>query len=222
MDDKYSPEEDQVNKLINESKARIQNWQEEIDNLPSDKGHEPTLEPEGAPRSFDPSETAKRKNWLEKEIEEEKNHLSFQVEQTLENSSKEAKERGMQNLTSFLYPTKNSERSQEKTLNTSQEFAMKLRFPNRTNDPIPRHERTQEKDLSTSQEFAHKLRFKDSPQVEKSEHEKTEPEKSDKTEMSMSMQFEQRLGFSQMEQASEPTDRAESREAIEAPEPDKD
>ena len=199
-----SPEEKEVNKLINEAKEKIELLERQIKEQPKDQGPAPRYNMPGGPQPNDPARHAKIIQDAKETIEKEKDDLAQKVDKTLVNSSKEVKERAQGNLTNYLYGGKadKNERAKQKDLSSSEAFAMKLRYGHTTKDPvIPDHERARTKDLSASQEFAMKLRFKDSQQPVKDALEKDQPAKEGKSEMmSMSAQFSQSLKYSQVEE----------------------
>lgn len=205
--DNLSPEEKEVNKIINESKTKVEALERQISELPRDQGPAPRNNLPGGPPPLAPGRNAEIKKEALAAIEKEKNELTEMVDKTLANSSQEIKERGQKNLTNYLYgdKPKEGEGKEQKDINPSQEFAMKLRFGNKGKEPvIPDHERAREKDLSASQEFASKLRFNETQKGDKDMTGKESEGKQNKFEgMSMSAQFNQKLKYTQMEEKSD-------------------
>ncbi len=155
-----SPEEKEVNRLINESKLKIEKLEKQIKDLPRDQGLDQRFNMSGGPQPHAPGKNAELKREAKEAIEKEKKTLTEKVDKALSGSSAETKEKGQKNLTSFLYPdkVKENERSEQKTISASQGYAMKLRFGGDKEFAPPAHERAREKDLDSSQEFANKLK----------------------------------------------------------------
>lgn len=198
-----SPEEQEVNRLINESKEKIAAMEQQINNLPRDQGPAPRYNLPGGPQPHDPGKNAELKQELQSAIYKEKDGLAANVDKTLSDAPAAIKEKGQRNLSDFLYgKDKQQEKSAEKQINPSQEFAMKLRYSREQTHKIPDHERAQRKDLDASQDFAQKLRFKakEDRSASMAKKEDGQPAKNGQDgKSSMSTQFSQKLGFTKWE-----------------------
>lgn len=174
-EDNLTPEEIAVNNIINDTSRTTQDIEEQIRNLPSDKG--PELRPQGMPGIRKRGDKGLEKYHLQQKLDEVKSKANEKLDTILESSTYQTQLKVHATIDQWRNPEKTIaiREQQEKNITGSQDLAM------RKLADVKQHRRDEEKEPAESPE---------------QETVTTSEGKS----LSMATTFLQTLGFTQMEQ----------------------